>query len=65
MIERVASSELVRGPDPPLDQWKRLRADGWDVTALVAPDKRSVVFLAALSCERVNGPDATGYRLPT
>lgn len=46
MIERVPSSQLARGVDPPLDQWKRLRGEGWDVTALIAPDKLTIVFLA-------------------
>jgi hypothetical protein len=46
MIARVPSNELVRGPEPPLDQWTALRLEGWDVTALVAPDKQSIVFLA-------------------
>jgi len=42
MIERVPSSQLNRK----LDEWKQLQRAGWDVTALAAPDGRSVVLLA-------------------
>lgn len=42
-IERVPADTKLSAA---IDAWKALREDGWDVTALVAPDKRTVVFLA-------------------
>lgn len=42
MIERVPSdSELATR----IDGWRELAGAGWDITALVAPDSRSVVAL--------------------
>lgn len=42
MIERVpVNSELANR----IFEWKRLRPE-WDVTALVAPDRKTVIFLA-------------------
>ena len=42
MIERVPSDRNLTNV---IEQWKALRPE-WDVTALVAPDKKTVVFLA-------------------
>jgi hypothetical protein len=43
MIERVVVDRFFGHH---LDYWKGLRRDDWDVTALTAPDKKTVVFLA-------------------
>lgn len=40
-IERVYGN-----PSGKATEYKQLRREGWDVVALVAPDCRSVVFLA-------------------
>jgi hypothetical protein len=46
MIERVPSdSQLSKR----LAEWGALRRDGWDVTALLAPDRKTVVLLASVS----------------
>jgi hypothetical protein len=43
MIERVpVGRDLSRH----IGTWRALRDDGWDVSALVAPDQTTVVFLA-------------------
>lgn len=47
MIERIPASSLNRR----LDEWKALQQEGWSVTALAAPDRRTVVLLA---CRVVN-----------
>jgi hypothetical protein len=44
-IERVQSSEL----NGRIDGWKALARCGWDVTALIAPDSRTVVALGCRS----------------
>lgn len=47
MIERApADGKLLER----IGAYKALRSAGWDVTALVAPDRRSVVFMA---CQNV------------
>ena len=28
-----------------LDRWKQLQREGWNVTALIAPDKKTVIAL--------------------
>jgi len=42
MIERVVVDKWFTRH---MDEWKALRPE-WDVTALIAPDKKTVVFLA-------------------
>lgn len=49
MVERVpADSGTARW----FDGWKQLRRDGWDVTVLVSPDRRTLVGLACRNGER-------------
>lgn len=43
MIERVPSDPRLAGE---LQRYKRLAHEGWSVSALLAPDSRSVVLLA-------------------
>jgi hypothetical protein len=43
MIERVTVDRYFGDQ---LDVWKNLRQDGWSVEALIAPDQKTVVFLA-------------------
>lgn len=42
-IERVPSDPRLASK---LQEYKRLREDGWDVTALLAPDSRTVLLMA-------------------
>lgn len=42
-VERVPVDSFLSAH---IDRWKAMRRDGWDVTALLAPDSRSVVCLA-------------------
>jgi hypothetical protein len=41
-IERVPASELNRS----IDAWKQMRREGWDVTVLITPDRKTVIVLA-------------------
>jgi hypothetical protein len=41
-IERVPSDSRLGDK---LDEWKHLSREGWDVTALLAPDSKTVVGL--------------------
>lgn len=41
-IERVPSDARLTGH---IDRWRTMSACGWDVTALVAPDSKTVVAL--------------------
>jgi hypothetical protein len=41
MCERVPSGEINRR----LDGWKWLRANGWNLSILIAPDSKTVVVI--------------------
>ena len=58
MIERVPSDRYFGRT---LDVWKPLRHEGWDVTALLAPDKKTVVYLACRQGEE--GTETAELRL--
>jgi hypothetical protein len=45
MIERVPLNTSASFAST-LDEWKALRSEGWSVSCLIAPDQRSVVWLA-------------------
>lgn len=49
MLERVAADSRTAAW---FDQWKQLRRDGWSVTVLVSPDRRSLIGLACRWGER-------------
>ena len=46
MIERVPSDPRLAGE---LQRYKELARAGWDVTALLAPDSKTVVLMACLT----------------
>jgi len=48
-IERVLADS---GTAKWFEKWKRLRRDGWDVTVLVSPDRKTLVGLACRWGER-------------
>jgi DNA polymerase IIIc chi subunit len=41
-IERVPSDHTLAAA---IDRWKAMRADGWDLVALIAPDSKTVIAL--------------------
>ena len=54
-IERVPSDKILNRS---IERWKRMRDNGWDVAALLAPDTRTVVALGCL--REALGPDTEG-----